>query len=45
MLLLLLSLLFPIFRLPASRERDNASIALPSECPVAWDLHSPLNHI
>lgn len=44
MLLLLLSLLFPIFRLPAIREH-NSSIALPSECPIAWDLHSPLNHV
>ena len=36
---------FPIFRLPASRERDNTSIVLPSECPIAWDLHSLLNHV
>ncbi|PKU44465.1 hypothetical protein llap_5232 [Limosa lapponica baueri] len=31
--------------LPASRERDNASVGLPSECPIAWDLRSPLNHV
>lgn len=36
---------FSIFRLPASRVHDNASIVLPSEYPTAWDLHSPLNRI
>lgn len=34
---------FSILRLPASRVRDNASVALPSECPAAWNLHSLLN--
>lgn len=30
---------FSFLRLPASRVRDNASVALPSELPIVWNFH------